>query len=269
MTASTVNTLALHVAEHGRGDPVVVLHGLYGAGNNWRRHATSLAAHYRVLLPDLRNHGRSPHAPEMTYEAMAGDLERLLDERDLEAATFLGHSMGGKAAMAMALTRPERVSALIVADIAPIRYRHDHDSIIAAMQSVDLDSLGSRQDAERALEGAVAEASVRQFLLTNLERRDGAWRWRLPLEILREALPGILDFPAYRARYGGPALFVHGEHSDYVDDEARVAVREYFPEAAIVALRGAGHFLHVEQPHAFADTVERFLSAARTTGIQT
>lgn len=255
-------SLPLHLAEAGEGPALIVLHGLYGAGNNWGRHVRRWQTRWRVLTPDLRNHGRSPHDPVMTYPAMAGDVLRLLDEHNLEHAAVLGHSMGGKTAMALALTHPDRVRALVVADIAPVIYRdRDHDDIIAAMQAVDLDAIGSRKDAEPALARAVETPAVRQFLLTNLERKEGRWRWRLPLQTLRSALPDIQGFPDLPGRYPGPALFVHGARSNYVDAAAREAIPERFPQAEIRTIADAGHFLHVEQADAFSEAVSGFLDA--------
>jgi pimeloyl-ACP methyl ester carboxylesterase len=260
------DTVALHTTDAGDGPPLVVLHGLYGAGNNWGRHARRWKADWRVLTPDLRNHGRSPHHPVMTYPAMADDVLRLLDERGIEQATVLGHSMGGKTAMTLALTHPERVRALVVADIAPVSYRgREHGDIVAAMQAVDLGAIGSRKDAEPTLAEAVATPAVRQFLLTNLGSRDGRWRWRLPLRTLSAALPEIQAFPRLPGRYTGPALFVYGERSDYVDAAARDVIPEQFPDARIEAIADAGHFLHVEQAEAFADTVSRFIDATLST----
>ncbi len=257
---SAAGPLELHVDIAGDGPPLVILHGLYGSATNWKRHATWLRERWRVLLPDLRNHGRSPHAAEMDYPALAGDVRRLLDDHGIEQAVLLGHSMGGKAAMTLALQEPERVRGLIAADIAPVIYQGgDHEAIIAAMQAVDLTATGSRRDAEPTLAGAVESAAIRQFLLTNLSKAADGWRWRLPLGTLRAALPALQSFPELPGRYEGPALFVHGARSDYVTEPAAATIREHFPQAEIRAITEAGHFLHVEQPNPFADTVAGFL----------
>ncbi len=263
---SDAESVPLHLAEAGEGPALVILHGLYGAGSNWNRHLRRLQERWRVLAPDLRNHGRSPQHSVMTYPAMAADVLRLLDERGLEQAAVLGHSMGGKAAMTLALTHPDRVGALVVADIAPVAYAdREHDAIVAAMQAVGLDTIGSRKDAEPTLAGTVETPAVRQFLLTNLERKGGDWRWRLPLDTLRSALPDIQGFPELPGRYPGPALFVHGERSGYVDSTAREVIPRQFPRAEIRAIADAGHFLHVEQADAFAQVVTDFLDSAYST----
>lgn len=254
--------LELHYTVQGEGPPLLILHGLYGSGSNWARHAGRLAERYRVLLPDLRNHGRSPHHPDMSYPAMAGDLRRLLDREGLETALVLGHSMGGKVAMTLALTSPERVAALVAADIAPVDYgNHGHAELIAALRALPLAELESRQAADRALAAAVPSAMVRQFLLTNLQRRDGGFQWRIPLTILADQLPLIEGFPSLAARYPGPTLFLHGADSDYVSAAHEPTIRGLFPAARLEALPAAGHWLHVERPEAFAERLEAFLEA--------
>ncbi|WP_440996744.1 alpha/beta fold hydrolase [Arhodomonas sp. SL1] len=250
----------LHYEASGDGPPLVLLHGLYGSGNNWRSYARRWAADYRVLLPDLRNHGRSPRDPRMDYPAMAADIERLLEREGAEEATLLGHSMGGKVAMALALTRPARLRALVVADIAPVAYGGDeHAGIIAAMQAVDLAGIRSRRDADAELSEQIETPAVRQFLLTNLEQEDGSWRWRLPLGILAESLPAIQGWPGIDGHWEGPTLFVHGGRSPYVDAAGREAISRLFPQAEVETISNSGHWLHVEAPKAFTETVERFL----------
>ena len=259
---SPPRALALRCDARGEGPGLVLVHGLYGSGSNFRRHAARLADHYRVLSPDLRNHGRSPHDPDMSYPAMAADLADLLEREELARAALVGHSMGGKAAMALALTRPERVSALVVVDIAPVRYDHDQAGILEAMRGVDLGRIASRNDADRQLAATIEEPAIRQFLLTNLERADGQWRWRLPLDLLAAALPEILGFPDELGEpYPGPTLFLHGERSDYVLAEHRTAILQRFPNARMEAVPGAGHWVHAEAPERFEEALRGFLAA--------
>lgn len=254
---------AVHLActATGSGPPLVLLHGLYGSGTNWRRHARELADRYRVLLPDLRSHGRSPAAADMDYRCLAADLDALLAREGIERAAVVGHSMGGKAAMALALTRPRRVAALVVVDIAPVAYRHDHDTIIAALQRLDLSRLTRREDADAALAADIPEAMVRQFLLTNLQRRDGGWAWRIPLDILADQRKVIEGWPELAGSWPGPAAFIHGGASDYVDAEGESAIRRYFPAARVEALPGIGHWVHAEAPEDFARRLQAFLEA--------
>lgn len=246
----------------GEGPPLLVLHGLYGSGVNWTSHAKWLAEHYRVILPDLRNHGRSPHDPDMSYPAMAGDLAALLDRLGVADALVLGHSMGGKAAMTLALTYPERVRALVAADIAPVSYRHDHAEIIQALRALPLEALAGRDDADQALAPKIASPMVRQFLLTNLQKRSDGYAWRIPLDILADQLPLIEGFPELPGHYDGPTLFLHGGSSDYLTPAHHGIIRHYFPKAQIEAVAGAGHWLHVEAPQAFAAALQAFLARA-------
>ncbi|ABI58121.1 alpha/beta fold hydrolase [Alkalilimnicola ehrlichii MLHE-1] len=254
--------LRLNKTERGDGPPLLILHGLYGSSANWSRHARWLAERHRVILPDLRNHGRSPHHPRMDYPAMAADLVQLLDDCGCAQALVMGHSMGGKAAMALALEHPERVSGLVVADIAPVDYGtedHGHDGILAAMAGVDLDGISHREQVDTALAEAVDSPMVRQFLLTNLQRGEQGWEWRIPVAILRQALPTLMGFPDYDGQYAGPALFIHGERSGYVQAAQTDAIRRLFPHAEITAVAGAGHWLHVEQPERFAEALDAWL----------
>jgi len=255
------DTVSLACTATGSGPPLVLLHGLYGSGNNWRTQARELAERYRVLLPDLRNHGRSPHAPDMDYRSLAADIDALLDGEGIERAAVVGHSMGGKAAMALALTRPQRVAALVVVDIAPVAYDHDHDAIIAALQGLDLERLTRREDADAALAADIPEAMVRQFLLTNLQRRDGGWAWRIPLDILADQRRVVEGWPPLEGRWPGPAAFIHGGASDYVNAEGAAAIRRYFPAARVEALPGVGHWVHAEAPGDFGQRLRAFLDA--------
>lgn len=255
--------IPLHWSERGNGPPLVILHGLYGSASNWSRHARWLAEHYRVITPDLRNHGDSPHALPMDYPAMAADLERLLDDCGCESATVLGHSMGGKAAMALALQAPQRVQALVVVDIAPVDYgthNNEHVSILEAMAAVDLEQVTSRRDVDAALADAVPTTMVRQFLLTNLQRGDHGWQWRIPVRDLLSSLPDLMDFPFADVRYNGPTLFLRGAESAHQDDRHAGAVARFFPSAEQATIANAGHWLHVEQADTFAATLKEWLA---------
>ena len=256
----------LHFQASGEGLPVVILHGLFGSGSNWKRHARHFDRRYRVLLPDLRNHGRSPHAPSMDYHALAEDLRCLLDEQALDKVALVGHSMGGKAAMTLALTRPERVAALVVVDVAPVAYGGHLYEYVDAMREVELADIDSRAQADKALAGAIADPMVRQFLLTNLEARASGYQWRIPLNILADQMPCIEGFPELTTTFPNPTLFIHGENSTYVPDSARRLIQERFPQAALACIPEAGHWLHVEAPQQFAELLEGFLgrSYART-----
>ncbi|ABM61806.1 alpha/beta fold hydrolase [Halorhodospira halophila] len=254
----------LSLTTRGTGAPLLLLHGLYGSSGNLNRFTRRFAHDYRVLAPDLRNHGRSPHRPGMDYPTLTEDVVALLDREGIERVAVLGHSMGGKVAMTLALTRPQRVAAVIAADIAPVTYQHNHGTLIGALQQVDVAGAGNRREVDAALAAAIDSPAVRQFLLTNLVPADeGGYRWRIPLQFLADAVPDIQGFPELEGAYDGPALFLYGTASDYFDpDRHRDAVAAYFPKAEYAALEGAGHWLHAEQPEAFAAAVERFLAHA-------
>jgi esterase len=249
------------------GDPgrptLVLLHGLFGSSGNWGSVARHLASHYRLLVPDLRNHGRSPHAPLHDYPSMAGDLLELLDHHGVRAPIVVGHSMGGKVAMHLALTTPARVAGLVVVDMAPVRYSHGFDAVLRAFAAVDLTAIASRADANAQMRSAVPVSAVRAFLLQNLERHDGRWCWRLNLEALAAAQATITGFPDYPgpAVYEGRTLFVHGELSDYVRPSHHPVIQRCFPGAGLQVIEGAGHWVYADQPTAFLEVLDRFLDA--------
>jgi len=257
-------TVELAYTEQGEGDgeALVIAHGLFGSATNWRSLARRLADGRRVYAVDLRNHGRSPHTDTMDYPAMAADVLAFLDARGLERPALLGHSMGGKAVMQVALEHPARVSRLVVADIAPVRYEHEFEDLIGAMRGVDLARVERRSDADRQLAGAVDDAGLRTFLLQNLESTEGGFRWRIHLDGIEGSLDELLGFPAADGDrvYAGPTLFVRGERSRYVRDDDAPLIRERFPEARIETVADAGHWLHAENPQGFLEIVAPFLA---------
>lgn len=245
----------------GDGTPLVVVHGLLGSADNWRSHAKQWQRRRRVIAVDLRNHGRSPHVAGMGYEAMAEDLLALLDRLDVKRAHLLGHSMGGKVVISLARLAPARVASLIVADIAPVAYGHDHDSVFAALRRVEAGEPTNRREADALLAEHVEESAVRLFLATNLERDDaGILRLRIGLDEIQADYETIMGAPAGEGAYEGPTLVLRGAQSRYVTDEMLPALREVLPQAEIQTLE-AGHWLHAEQPAAFQAAVNGFLSA--------
>lgn len=255
--------MMLLVSEAGQGRPVVLLHGLFGAGGNWGRIQRDLAGTYRVLALDLRNHGSSPHDPTMSYAAMAGDVEETLGALGVLPAALIGHSMGGKVAMYLALHRPESVERLLVADIAPVRYAPAFRDYAQAMRALDLRPGLTRAEADAALALALPDPGVRAFLLQNL--RFGAQpSWRNGLDQIAAALPEIEGWGGITegASFPGPTLFLSGGRSDYVRQEHRPLIRSLFPRARFAALRNAGHWLHADDPAGFTATVRAFLAVA-------
>ncbi|GGO88909.1 acyl-CoA esterase [Marinobacterium nitratireducens] len=254
--------MKLHHQIQGQGRPLLILHGLFGNLDNWASQAKALADEYRVISVDLRNHGRSPHNDEMSYPAMAADLVELLDDLGLDQVLVLGHSMGGKAAMQLALQHPERVERLIVVDIAPVQYPHHHDDVFAGLFSVDLDSLKSRSDADRQLAPRVTDPMVRAFLLRNLYRNDaGRFAWRINLQGLHDGYAGISAAPQGKP-FTGPTLFIKGGTSDYMRAEHRDALLALFPNAGYKVIDGAGHWPHAEKPALMTRLIRSFLQAS-------
>ncbi len=251
--------MILHATEMGAGPPVALLHGLFGAARNLGAVQRRLAKRFRVLALDLRNHGDSPHAPGMSYGALAGDVLETLARADALPAALIGHSMGGKAAMRAALDRPEAVTRLLVADIAPVPYPPGFGAYASAMAALPLAPGLTRAEADAALSPAVPDAGVRGFLLQNL-RLGAIPVWRIDLA---EIIAGLADIEGWAtppgAAYPGPTLFVAGARSSYVQPAYRPAIRALFPAAWFVTLKDAGHWLHADNPEGFIAVAEAFL----------
>ncbi|WP_338061196.1 alpha/beta fold hydrolase [Kushneria phosphatilytica] len=234
---------------------------LFGSLDNWRSHIRSWQEKYRVVAMDLRNHGQSPHARGMNYEDMALDVLRVLDQLDIEQCSLLGHSMGGKVAITLARRYPQRISRLIVADIAPMAYEHGHEDIFKAMHAVEDAQPESRREADDAMKEVIDTATIRQFLATNLVRDEwGILVWRVGLEEIETDYSAIVAPPGGEEAYPGPVLVLRGERSDYVPDSARNVIMQILPQAHIETLKGAGHWLHAEQPEGFRQSVDRFMT---------
>jgi pimeloyl-ACP methyl ester carboxylesterase len=251
--------MMLHAIEAGEGPPVVFLHGLFGNARNFGTYQRALAARFRIIALDMRNHGASPHAADMRYPVMAEDVLQTLAALDALPAVVIGHSMGGKAAMAAALLRPEAVTRLLVADIAPVVYQHGNAAVVRAMQAIPLEPGLTRAHAEAMLENAVPEPAVRLFLLQNL-RFGAAPAWRIGLPEIAAAIQDLEGWVPLDGVYAGPTLFVTGARSDYVRSEHRPVIRALFPRARFVAVKNAGHWLHAENPAAFMAVLEAFLA---------
>lgn len=238
--------------------PLVILHGMLGSSRNWQTAGRDLAAEFHVLVPDLRNHGGSPHAPDMEYGTMTADLEAWLDAQQLPRVTLLGHSMGGKIAMLLACRHPERVERLIIVDVAPKGYAWpEHRLEFAAMNDLDLAHLASRAAAEKHFESRVPDWGMRKFLTTNLERiSEGNWRWQINLPGITAALPALeKNVLAPNDRYSGPTLFITGGRSRYVKPEDATVIATHFPAARIETIAEAGHNPHMETRAAFVKAV--------------
>ncbi len=251
-----------HTGFGDRGRPLVILHGLFGSGRNWTGIAKTLAPTHRVFALDLRNHGASPRAATMTYTEMAADVAGFIKANGIEGPIVLGHSMGGKVAMQLALERPEIPAGLIVVDIAPVTYGHDMMDYIAAMQMLDLSGNMRRAELEEELHGKVGDPGITAFLMSNLERANGGFQWRINLTAIAAGMSGIAGFsPPTGATYDGPAAFIAGERSAYIRDSHKARISELFPKARTVTIKDAGHWVHADRPEAFLKTVQAFLGA--------
>jgi esterase len=256
--------MRLAFTETGDGPPLVLLHGLFGAGRNFGAVARALAGAWRVILPDLRDHGASPHGPIGGYADLAADVADTLVGIGALPCALAGHSMGGKTAMRLALDRPGAVSRLLVSDIAPVAYPPGFRAYAAAMRALPLAPGLTRAAADAALAGVVEAPSVRAFLLQNLEfgaAPHAAPRWRIGLDEIAAALPAIEGWEAPAgARYDGPALFVGGARSDYIRPEHRPAIRALFPAARFATVKAAGHWVHADNPAGFIAVLNAFLA---------
>jgi esterase len=250
--------MRLNCIESGDGPPVVLLHGLFGAARNFGTVQRALASLFRVIAMDARNHGASPHEAGMRYARLAADVLETLDALNVERTAVIGHSMGGKTAMALAVMAPERVGRLLVADIAPVAYQHDNESVADAMRAIPLRAGLARAEAEAALAEATPLASVRTFLIQNLQFGPQP-HWRIGLDEIAAAIPDLEGWETPEGTYSGPTLFVSGARSDYVLPEHRATIRALFPTARFVRVKNAGHWLHADNPAGFLSVVEAFL----------
>lgn len=242
----------------GEGEPLLILHGVFGSGDNWGTLGKQWSEQYEVHLIDARNHGHSEHSDAFSYDLMADDLLEYMDAQKLKKARIIGHSMGGKVAMLFAVYNPERVEKLLIVDIAPKAYKPHHQQILAALTDLDLEHIESRSDAQEAF--GITDVGTRQFLLKSLywkEKGKLAWRFNLPIiakeiENVGEALPA-------QAIFYGPTCFIRGEKSNYIKQEDMELILQHFPEATLETIADAGHWLHAENPKEFFKKANVFL----------
>lgn len=258
--ALKIVAMQLNYKAYGTGPPLIILHGLFGSLDNWHTLARKLSVNYQVYIIDQRNHGKSPHTPEMDYPAMARDVIGFMDELGLDQVTIAGHSMGGKTAMEVALSHPERISRLVSIDMTPFALSGGHQALFEAMKALDLTAIERRKGADEALKGYIADFGIRQFLLKNLERSpEGGFQWKMNLPAIEASYPAIMAGVNHDRTYDGPTLFVKGGQSDYLQAEALSAYQEIFPQATLEVITGVGHWVHAEAPDAFKEVLERFL----------
>jgi esterase len=255
-----LNSMEQGSGQHGDGPHVVLLHGLFGTAKNLGAVARGLSQQAHVLSLDLRNHGDSPHGADMDYATMARDVAETMDAAGMASACVVGHSMGGKVAMMLALTQPAQVEKLVVMDIAPIPYAHSYDGYVEAMKAIPLNNEVNRKAANEILSAPIPDADLRIFLLSNLVLGENP-HWRFGLDEIGGAMRGLLDWrpPANAAPYTGPALFLRGGNSDYVQEPATAPIKALFPAAEIQTIEHAAHWLHAEQPKAVIAALQAFL----------
>lgn len=255
---ATIRHPAATAAEAPR---LVIAHGLYGSGRNWGVIARRLADRREVVAVDMRNHGESPRFPTQSYPEMAADLAEVIERLGSQPVDLMGHSMGGKAAMQLALTRPDLLRRLIVADIAPVAYAHDQTRNARAMAEIDLSRIATRAEADAALSARIDDPALRAFFLQSLDLRQHPPRWKLNLPVLEAEMAKIVGWPGTEGTFDHPTLFLTGAESRYVLPEHRDMIRARFPRARFAKIPGAGHWLHAEKPREFEETVRVFLEA--------
>lgn len=256
----------LNFKQVGSGENIVLVHGLFGSLDNLNMVARTLAKHYCVTSIDVRNHGESFHKNGMSYQELAEDVIQLLDHLSIEKSHFLGHSIGGKIVMQLALSFEHRVNKLLIADIAPVAYPPHHNTIISGLQAIDLNKVTKRSDADKQLAPAVPDAGIRQFLLRNLVNVDGKFHFKCNLNYIEQSYPQIMqgaDIPLNTGKqFVGETLFIKGGTSDYILPEHRATIATFFPNSRAKIIQGTGHWLHAEKSTAFNKIVLDFINSA-------
>ncbi|HEY0262448.1 MAG TPA: alpha/beta fold hydrolase [Chitinophagales bacterium] len=259
--------MKLNYKQFGQGEPLIILHGLLGSLDNWQSIAKKLAERNTVYIIDQRNHGKSPHSDDFSYEILVEDLLNFYAEHNLQTANLLGHSMGGKAVMLFALMYPEKVNKLLVADVAPVDYEDKHRIIFNALLTADLKRATTRDDVQKNIEKYIQDKANVQFLMKGLDRdENNNFVWRFNVEALHKHYNEIMGFPSTNppggrtgAVFSKPTLFLKGEKSDYITSENYPQIERYFPNNEITEIAGAGHWVHADNPAAFIKAVESFL----------
>ncbi|ERM83640.1 alpha/beta hydrolase [Rhodonellum psychrophilum GCM71 = DSM 17998] len=252
--------MKLNFKKTGEGEPLIILHGLFGSADNWFSIARDLGKSYTLYLVDQRNHGDSPQSEDWDYEVMAEDIAELMKDEGLASAYLMGHSMGGKTAMFFALKYPEKVRKLIVADIAPRQYPVHHQTILEGLNAIKLEDLKSRKEADDLLSKYISDSGIRQFLLKSLGRdQDGNFIWKINLPVITAKIENVGEALDLDGTFDNPTLFMGGANSNYINEGDKADIDRFFPDHKIIHLKNAGHWLHAEQPEAVIQTVKAFL----------
>lgn len=254
-------TVNIHYQSYGHGEPLFILHGLFGSGRNWSSISRQLANEYAVFTIDLRNHGTSGYADTMSYTDMAYDIVGLARQLDVENLNLIGHSMGGKTAMVASLLYPDLINKLVVIDIAPVNYPSNHDELISAMLALPVEKIENRNQADDYLATNIQDPILRQFLLQNLVKDGDQYKWRINLEAIRDNHTLLRQFPheVESLTYEKPTLFLSGSLSDYIKPEHDETISAYFPKHELVLVDEANHWVHADKPKAVIEELSRFL----------
>jgi len=259
--------MTLHFQKFGEtGSPLLLIHGLFGSGANWRSVARELAEDHVVYLVDLRNHGSSPHFPSHTYLELASDIQELVLSENLQDYILCGHSMGGKAVMVNALMSDvladDQLRGSVIYDIAPVAYEHSHSNNLAALMSLDLSLIESRADADKELQEQIPDTATRLFLLQSLAKDEGQFYWKLNLPVLKEHMSDIVGFPTALVedkQCSKPTLFLYGGNSDFVKMESKEEIFKLFPNAKLQELESAGHWIHIDERAKLVQSTKNFI----------
>jgi esterase len=256
-----MNAVTLNYKDFGSGPPLIILHGLFGSLDNWQTIAKKLAEHFHVFIIDQRNHGKSPHTTEFSYELLVEDLRQFMQEHSLTKASLIGHSMGGKAAMAFALKYPEAVDKLIVVDVAPVAYDDKHSSVFDALFAADAENKATREEVQEVLRGKLDnDETTVQFLMKGLTRNEGGtgFTWKFNVDSLHSNYSAISGEVTGKP-FMGKTLFIKGEKSNYVNAGNYTDIQDLFPQNELTEVKDAGHWVHAEKPADFTGAVLNFL----------
>ena len=252
--------MKLFYKKTGSGPPLLILHGLFGSSDNWVSIARQLSDNFTVIVPDERNHGRSPHSDIFDYNSLRTDAIELLQTEGYDQAFVAGHSMGGKVAMEMAIYAPEIVKKIVVLDISPRKYPLRHQFILQGLNALDIGNMKTRQEADEQLSGYIQNQSIRQFLLKNLARKkNGGFKWKINLPVIESSLLHIGEAQTSEHSISTPAFFIGGKNSDYIGQADKKQIHELFTNAQIEMIPDAGHWLHAEQPVKICQLMTKFL----------
>lgn len=251
--------MKLNYKKFGQGQPLIMLHGVFGSSDNLLTVGKNLAENFSVYLLDQRNHGESPHSDSFTYSDMAEDLNEFMEDHEINNTFLIGHSMGGKTVMNFTARYPEKVKKLVVMDISPRYYRRHHDDILEGLNSIQPKAVSSRTEADKILSEKVNEVAIRQFLLKNLEREGDSFKWRINLPVISRDIENVGEALPEDAVIKVPTLFIKGENSGYIREKDFELIDKQFSDYKIEIINGAGHWLHAEKPIEFVKAVKSFL----------